>query len=352
MPRRSPPPFDQAEWLLDKLLAHPGCGTFKQLFTLLEYDKSSGLLSFHLKPPPREPGFNTDVGNLQRWRHLQFDTLRLIDLEAIGFTRTSRFFVIGCFPGGYSTYLLHTWPNSVGVGITPPSEDGGVGSAIPLDLLPRLDIRVEDLTLYDYAPEILNTPTSAPQTALLPLPFEPHTFDLVVCAAYLPARADPRPWRLTRLEVARILLGLLAVGNGGRMVIELEHIESPLTARLVIAFGRIADIETLKCSPIQKKRGKFELLVSGVRIDTLEFRDLTYGLQKLLHIMTYGGKKGKGRDLTSGDKDLITPWKSVLSPNGVNRIAEKGEKIWKVQYKAIQKHLQSKGIEIDNDQTN
>lgn len=236
--------------------------------------------------------------------------------------------------------------------ISLPPEDGGLGCAIPPNLHSRLDIRLDDITRYDYWPELSKPepprPPSSAAPVPAPLPFARHKFDLVLCAAYPPARSDTRPWRSTRHLVARALLALLAVYSGGTILLELSHIESPLVARLVIAFGRIATIASLKSQIIQKKRGSFDLLARGVRIDTPDFRNLIYGLQRLLQIMSYGGERGDGRNINWGEQDLITPWKEVLNPTGVEQIATQGVEIWEVQYRALKKALYSKGMEIDN----
>jgi hypothetical protein len=285
--------------------------------------------------------------------HASLLRYRVRDLRSIYF-HIANVYTCSCLPGGYSTYILRTCPHATGMGISLPPEAGGHGSAIPSDVAPRFDLRLADLTLFDLAPAVPKPEPPPPDNALAPIPFTPNEFDLVVCDAHhlrlQPDNNARRTWSWTRLLVSQILLALRAVYAGGTILLKLSRIECALTARILLAFSRIAGrVETVKSKVVHKTRGTFYLLARGVRVDTSEYRKLIHGLVKLWCVMTFDGEKGHGRDITWEEQDLITPWKEVLSPNGVNQIAQLGQEIWKIQHNALHKFLQSKGIEIDSD---
>lgn len=103
----------QAYWLTEALLEHPQGGTFRKLVAMREavshFDRAYCLTDFTvqdessrvdldalLRPPRHETNPNVSGGALQRWHHLAFDSLRMMDDEVIGgFTQTHRFLDIG-----------------------------------------------------------------------------------------------------------------------------------------------------------------------------------------------------------------------------------------------------------------
>jgi hypothetical protein len=264
-----------------------------------------------------------------------------------------------CNPGGYSTYILRTCPNSIGMGISLPVEDGGHGCAIPQDVRQRIDIRNLDITLLDLAPGLTKPEPPSPSGSralalvLAPIPFAAHSFDFVVCDAHhlrLHPDNDLRPWNWARVLVSQIILALRAVQSCGTIFLKLSRVERALTARILIAFCRISgNTHTIKPKVLHRKRGSFYLLARGVRVHTPECRRFVAGLQKLWCVMTFGGEKGYGREITWAEQDLITPWDMVMSPTGVNHIARLGRHMWRLQYEALHKFLLSQGIEINVD---
>ncbi|KAJ1300566.1 hypothetical protein OPQ81_002220 [Rhizoctonia solani] len=244
------------------------------------------------------------------------------------------------------------------MGITLPVEDAGHGCAISATLRPRIDIREMDLTLIDLAPTLQKPDSShisgsrALALHLVPLPFRRHEFDFVVYDAHhlrLHPDNEVRAWNWNRVLISQILLALRAVQAGGTIFLKLSCVERALTARILIAFTRIAGFtRTVKSKLLHVKRGSFYLLARDIRTHTLSYRHLIAGLEKLWHIMTFGGPHGFGRDMTWEEQDLITPWDEVMSPTGVNHIARFGRPMWEIQYKALLKFLKYQGIIYDD----
>ncbi|KAH7318007.1 hypothetical protein B0J17DRAFT_724302 [Rhizoctonia solani] len=266
--------------------------------------------------------------------------------STINFINSHRFLDIGCCPGGYSRFVMDTCPNATGMGISLSIPNGGHGLAIPEHLLPRFDLRLEDLTLFDLAPDWPDKP--ALSTELKPIPFTRNTFDLVICDAHYRQRQpinDPRPWSWTRLLISQLLLALYGVYPGGRLLLTLWRIESPLTAQILLALNRIsAGTYTLKSS-LHEMRPSFYLLALGVRTNCPEYTTLLYALKKLWWIVTFGEEGGQGRDVKWVEKEMISPWEDVMSPAGLAVITRLGTPVWDIQGDAILGFLQSRGID-------
>lgn len=203
-----------------------------------------------------------------------------------------------------------------------------------------------DLTNYDLAPKLAK-PLYMLQP-LQPLPFEPSSFDFVVCDGHS-LRLNPdnidRPWNWTRLYISQILLGLRTVSLGGTMFIKLSHVERPLTARILLALCRIANhVRTIKSPTLHVNRGSFYVLVQGVRTHSVEFRELVVGLERLWYVMSFEGEMGYGRMMEWEEGDVITSWEDVMSPHGLGNIVRLGTRMWQIQRDALGKWLQFKGV--------
>ncbi|CCO31031.1 hypothetical protein BN14_05065 [Rhizoctonia solani AG-1 IB] len=270
----------------------------------------------------------------------------------INFILTHRFLDIGCCPGGYSTLVMNICPNATGMGISLPVPDGGHGLAIPGPLLPRFDLQLADLTMFDLAPDFSDTPPSS--SSLQPIPFDRNTFDLVICDAHYRQRQpanDPRPWSGTRLYISQLLLALHAIHPGGRIFLTLWRVESPLTAQILLALDRIStSTHTLKSRSIHEQRPMFYVLAAGIQTNSSEYTTLVYSLKKLWWTMTFGDVGGQGRDATWTEKEMITPWDDVMTEAGLALISRLGTPVWDIQSNGLLRFLQSQGIELDVDQ--
>ncbi|CAE6422577.1 unnamed protein product [Rhizoctonia solani] len=349
----------KAKWLSDLLMQREDCNILRLLNAIRAMGWSSREVHNHF----REQRFNADFVKTEdtdrNWLQAMYDSLGYMDIANGRFVRTERFLDIGCNPGGYSTYILNTCPYSSGMGISLAVEDAGHGCAIPDTVRPRIDIREMDLTLINLAPSLSKpddsriTGSRALALHLVPLPFRRHEFDFVVCDAHH-LRQHPdneiRTWNWNRVLISQILLALRAVQGGGTIFLKLSCVERALTARILIAFTRIAgSTRTVKSKLLHRKRGSFYLLARDIRVYTQAYRQFVAGLEKLWHIMTFGGSDGFGRDMTWEEQDLIMPWDEMMSPSGVNHIVRLGKHMWRIQYEALLKFLKEQGVIYDDE---
>ncbi|KDN36450.1 hypothetical protein RSAG8_10842, partial [Rhizoctonia solani AG-8 WAC10335] len=349
----------KAKWLSDVLMAREDCRILRLLNAIRAMGWSSSEVDNHF----REQRFNADYVKHEdtdkSWAMTMYNSLGNMDLANNRFVRTERFLDLGCNPGGYSSYILSTCPYASGMGISLPVEDAGHGCAIPDVLRSRIDIREMDLTLINLAPNLPEPDTShitgsrALALHLVPLPFQRHEFDFVVCDAHhlrLHPDNEIRTWNWNRVLISQILLALRAVQGGGTIFLKLSRVERALTARILVAFTRISgSTRSVKSKFLHAKRGSFYLLARDIRTHTLAYRRFVAGLEKLWHTMTFGGPHEFGREMSWNEGDLIESWEYVMSPAGVNHIARLGKPMWEIQYKALLKFLKEQGVVYDFD---
>ncbi|KDN45710.1 hypothetical protein RSAG8_04794, partial [Rhizoctonia solani AG-8 WAC10335] len=229
----------KSQELLQSLMARPDCSVLVELVALRSQGWESENLDGVFLAQRTTADTNRSPEDDNRWLHLMCKSLGQMDKQK-RFISTSRFIDLGCFPGGYSTYILQKCPSATGLGISLPYEEGGHGLAIPANLLPRMELRTADLTKFDIAPSIPKP--QAPFTQLGPLPFDPNGFDLVVCDGHS-LRNNPdnidRPWNWTRLLISQLLIGLRAVSAGGTIFLKLSHPEKAIGARILLALCRV-----------------------------------------------------------------------------------------------------------------
>ncbi|CAE6514492.1 unnamed protein product [Rhizoctonia solani] len=346
---QSPSPDDSTTmskggWLREALKSHPDCQSFRRLCDHWEMYQTAFPTGPQTDNQPNGTDFVNEVTDEERAQHLR---LALQEMNTnLNFINSHRFLDIGCCPGGYSTLVMNICPNATGMGISLSVPEGGHGLAIPENLLARFDLRLEDLTMFDFAPDWSDKPS------LEPIPFTRNTFDLVICDAHYRQRQptnDPRPWSCTRLLVSQLLLALNGVHPGGRIFLTLWRVESPLVAQILLALDRIStSTHTLK-SPLHEIRPAFYLLALGIQTNASSYTTLVHALKKLWFIMTFSGESGQGRDITWTEKEMVTPWEDVMSQAGLALIARLGTHVWDVQSNALLRFLQSQRIQVDVD---
>ncbi|KAG9081921.1 hypothetical protein FRC07_014373 [Ceratobasidium sp. 392] len=326
-----------SQYLVAALLAREDCQVLKELNELRGMGWRSGIVHEHFTNQRHQADYNKHEGTDTFWANKMFQSMWHMDHMG-RFVQAKRFLDIGCCPGGYSTYVMRMCPQATGMGISLPVEEGGHGIAIPTDMLPRIDLVMKDLMAYDL-------PANQ-------LPFEPHTFDFVICDGhYLRLNPDNmrRPWNWTRLLVSQTLLGLRAVTLGGTMFIKLSHVERPLTARILLALCRISNhVRTVKSKVLHASRGSFYVLAQGIRTTSQEYKELVSGLERLWHILNFEGWQGCGREISWAEQDHVTPWTEAMSPRGVMCIVRLGTKMWQIQRDGLRELLKWKGVDTDN----
>ncbi|KAJ1302111.1 hypothetical protein OPQ81_000942 [Rhizoctonia solani] len=342
----------KSQELLQALMARRDCTALVELVALRSQGWQSENLDSVFLAQRTTADTNRSPEYDDKWLQLMCKSLGQMDRQK-RFINTSRFIDLGCFPGGYSTYILQKCPLATGFGISLPFEEGGHGLAIPANLLPRMELRTADLTNFDLAPSIPKP--QAPFTQLGPMPFELNTFDLVVCDGHS-LRNNPdnndRPWNWTRLLISQLLMGLRAVSPGGTIFLKLSHPEKAIGARVLLALCRIAYlVRTVKPQPLHAIRGTFYVIAQQVSTNSTDYQSLVESLEKLWYIMSFEGEAGYGREITWEEEDMITNWGEVMSESGLENIARLGAEVWRIQYNALRKMFHARGIGSGQNQT-
>ncbi|EUC61115.1 ribosomal RNA large subunit methyltransferase J [Rhizoctonia solani AG-3 Rhs1AP] len=343
----------KSQELLQALMARPNCSILVELVSLRSQGWESETLDGVFLAQRTTADTNRSPRDDARWLQTMCKSLRQMDRQK-KFIMATRFLDLGCFPGGYSTYILQKCPLATGLGISLPFEEGGHGLAIPAKLLPRMELRTADLTNFDLAPSIPKP--QAPFTQLGPLSFESNSFDLVVCDGHS-LRNNPdnidRPWNWTRLLVSQLLMGLRAVSDGGTIFIKLSHLEKAIGARILLALCQVArPVQTVKPQPLHAIRGTFYVIAQQVSTNSAAYQTLVQSLERLWYIMSFEGECGYGREITWEEEDMIIDWVEVMSERGLNQLARLGAEVWRIQCDALRKMLNARGIGAGEAQTN
>ncbi|KAF8699827.1 FtsJ-like methyltransferase, partial [Rhizoctonia solani] len=338
----------KSQELLQALLARPDCAILVELVALRSQGWESESLDSVFLAQRTTADTNRSPEDDTKWLHLMCKSLSQMDRQK-RFIHTNRFIDIGCFPGGYSTYILQKCPLATGLGISLPFEDGGHGLAIPADLLPRMELRTADLTNFDLAPSIPKPQTLFVQLGTLP--FELNSFDLVVCDGHS-LRNNPdnmeRPWNWTRLLISQLLMGLRAVSAGGTIFLKLSHLEKALGARILLALCRVArSVRTIK-PQLHAIRGTFYVIAQQISIKSTNYRILVESLERLWYNMSFEGETGYGRAITWEEENTILNWDEVVSEGGLDKLARFGAEVWGVQCNALRRMLHARGIGAKN----
>ncbi|CAE6505261.1 unnamed protein product [Rhizoctonia solani] len=343
----------KSQELLEALMARPDCAVLVELVALRSQGWESETLDGVFLAQRTTADTNRSPEDDKRWLQTMCKSLGQMDRQK-RFVNASRFLDLGCFPGGYSTYILQKCPSATGLGISLPFEEGGHGLAIPANLLPRMELRTADLTKFDLAPSIPKP--QAPFTQPGPLPFELNGFDFVVCDGHSlrnnPDNVD-RPWNWTRLLISQLLIGLRAVSVGGTIFLKLSHPDKAIGARILLALCRVArSVRTVKPQPLHAIRGTFYVIAQQISVDSTGYQTLVESLERLWYAMSFDGEAGYGRAITWEEEDMIIDWEEVMSERGLDKLARLGSEVWRIQCNALRKMLNARGVGAGQSQTN
>ncbi|CAE6540550.1 unnamed protein product [Rhizoctonia solani] len=316
----------KSQELLQALMARPNCSVLVELVALRSQGWESESLDGVFLAQRTTADTSRSAQDDNKWLHLMCKSLNQMDRQK-KFINASRFLDLGCFPGGYSTYILQKCPSATGFGISLPFEEGGHGLAIPANLLPRMELRTADLTNFDLAPSIPKP--QSPFTQLGPLPFESNSFDLV------------------------LLIGLRAVTAGGTIFVKLSHPEKAIGARILLALCQVARlVRTVKPQPLHAIRGTFYVIAQQVSTDSEEYQTLVQSLERLWYTMSFEGEAGYGREITWEEEDKIINWAEVTGESGLDKLARLGAEVWRIQCNALRKMLNARGIGAGKSEVN
>jgi len=336
----------RSETLTRALVARKDCDILADLIFLRdEGEKSERVNEYYENQRRYKWPLDTRPLNPMSYINTYSSALQNMNQAAQHFLQTKRFLDLGCSPGGYSTYILRTNPQATGIGISLPLEFGAPDLYIPSELLPRIDVHINDLMNYDLAPSIPSP--ASPVQPILPLPFKLASFDLIICDSRWVRHPDNerRPWNWTRLIISQLLISLRAVSSGGTIFLRLSCVERTLTGRILLAMCRIANIvRCVKSDTFQATRSYFYVLAQRVDRGTGEFRNLVIALERLWYLMTFEGEEGYGRDITPEDEDSITSEEDLTSEEGLLKIVQLGTPVWNIQHSALSYFLHKKGV--------
>ncbi|KAF7337909.1 hypothetical protein MVEN_02014100 [Mycena venus] len=214
-----------------------------------------------------------------------------------------RFLDLGCYPGGFTSYILSKNSSAQGLGISSEIENGG--HRFLLEDRHRSSKR----------------------------------FDIVLLDGHqLRRQPSARPGDWDRLLVSQIIIGLQAIKKGGTLVIKLADAEQINTAKLLHMFDVLStSLETFKPRYMHANRGTFYVIVKGMgegrgatRLSTLvnSFKELWVDL-------TIGGADGAGRVLNDEDLDFIVSTMEVRQAKNLDRLIDLSRRVWEVQARAL-----------------
>ncbi|KAH7334399.1 hypothetical protein B0J17DRAFT_770749 [Rhizoctonia solani] len=305
----------EAKWLTEVLLDRPDCDNFRKLEALYRGIRAAGVTHRFRPPSPTTPDL------VAQWADIMYGVFHAMNCslgDLYGFLRSmTRFLVVGSNPGGFTRFILEH-SNARGVGVSLPVDSGGIGLAIPPDdrfELHELDVLdlVSHFQLSDPMPRAL--------------PFTCTQFELIVLDI-----TSSRP----RILIAQLLLALHTIYNGGQILLTLSCIERPLTARILIAFSKIADyLDTYKPPQVQAWSGLFYLHARVVRTDTPAYRKLKDNLQRLWNRI----HSTHTEDPTWDEQDLISPWEEVMKKSNVDLVVKLGNPLWGTRLAALHRAL-------------
>ncbi|KAH9855296.1 hypothetical protein C2E23DRAFT_724548 [Lenzites betulinus] len=261
-----------------------------------------------------------------------------------------KFLDIGCAPGGFSLYILHSHLNVRGVGIVLPEFQGSEGSML----------RPTDTACYKHIGDPSADEYSRPATSL---PRLPDTFYAPYSLVYMdgrPVHADidspsdpytpepPPPTKMSPTAIAhfigQLLVTLGSVELGGTIVMRLAHIERAPAAQLVYLLDMIS--ETLVLHQPQGS-ASFYAVAKGVGADTIVAAPLLKRYIKALHLLwdelSTGAGLQRGR-LVERELGRVIPAPAVLESRGyLDRLVELASPVWAAQARALRDVLQREG---------
>ncbi|KAJ1302123.1 hypothetical protein OPQ81_000952 [Rhizoctonia solani] len=296
----------EAQWLTEALLGRSDCDIFRKLEELRHHIRAMGFTPCFRSPAPASSQPTIEHADVMYW------VLQCMDQASElpkGFARHTAWFLdIGSKSEGFSRYILGN-PRARGVGV-----NLDVWAASPSN---RFELC--ELNLFDLVSCYL-------QSDLHSLPLSHNKFDFIIL--------DEDPSK-PRLLVAQLLLALHTVHDGGQILMTLQAIERPLTARILIAFSRIADLVSVSKPQVQTWGSHFYMHAQTIRVDTPAY----WKLKDNLHRLWNQTHTTHTRDPTWDEEDLITPWEEVMDESCMDLIAKLGNPLWGTQLKALNKAL-------------
>ncbi|KAF8532277.1 hypothetical protein JB92DRAFT_3138452 [Gautieria morchelliformis] len=290
-----------------------------------------------------------------KWREVYYNGMkRLVNkTKVLPPDNLTRFLDVGCCPGGYSKYMLKTFPNVRGVGISLEEQHGGYPLRIGWKESDRYEMHWGDLSFYDIC-RPASSPHPRDDLPSLPLPFGPNGFQLVILDAHrrpLPGQEATSLREYDRLLMSQLIVGLQCVDPGGTLIITLKDVACLRTAQILYMLDEISKTTvTFKDLYHQGPSGVFHAIATGIGLDDHSTATLYAHLERLKAVwweLTYGGEEGKGRELLESDLHFIVDH-DKLAETYLARLKELGKMPWRVQESALKKIFHNHGQRGDH----
>ncbi|KAJ8096314.1 hypothetical protein AAF712_013383 [Marasmius tenuissimus] len=237
------------------------------------------------------------------------------------------FLDVGCCPGGFSSYILSTYPHARGSGVSLPVDKGGHALLLEEALQPRFDLIWADITLF----QLGNTLTLNP--SFTPFPFSPEHpgYDLIILDGHPLRTAGPDVHALgDKLLISSLILGLWCINRGGTIIMKLSMPDRKITAQILYMFDVLSgDLRTWKPVHIHATRSTFYAIARnfGCGGHAPRYNEIFERLRHLWEALVGADVlgNGRGRRLLPSDLDFI--------------VDDAGLKDYSKRLKALSKHL-------------
>ncbi|EGN99288.1 hypothetical protein SERLA73DRAFT_73821 [Serpula lacrymans var. lacrymans S7.3] len=255
------------------------------------------------------------------------------------------FLDLGCCPGGFTSYILDSNRKAAGLGISLEVEQGGHMSLLSEKDLERFSITYTDLTYFQLAA----TRIEDVRLSDIPVCIQERQFDIVLLDAHhLRMQLNGKHWDYCRLQIAQLIIALMAIRDNGTIVMKLSNPHRDSTAQLLYMLD-VLSLNLILCKPqsMHANRGTFYAIAKGFGLGSQHERLDVFlkGLQELWVQITFGGEERTGRYMEHGDLDFIVTME-CLAENYVDRLVELCRDVWAVQANVLWKMFIKKGIPV------
>ncbi|KAL0577584.1 hypothetical protein V5O48_004416 [Marasmius crinis-equi] len=217
------------------------------------------------------------------------------------------FLDVGCCPGGFSSYILSTFPQVHGTGVSLPVERGGHALLLEEEIKPRFDLLWADLTFLHLG----NAQNFEPSFAPFPFGISHPGFELVILDGHPLRTAGPDVHILgDRLLISSLIFGLWCVQRGGTIVMKLSMPDRKISAQILYMLDILSgDLRTWKPVHIHATRSTFYAVARnfGNGPQASRYHGILTSLKSLWDELMLGSseKPGKDRRLLDHDLDFI-----------------------------------------------
>ncbi|EGN99289.1 hypothetical protein SERLA73DRAFT_90613 [Serpula lacrymans var. lacrymans S7.3] len=337
---------DEHRFALEPLIRERGVDEFVELMKLKRKGWEAESLDHHFQQQ-RIVADNSGEKETRIWFIRMRGVLSEINdaSRCIPAKREMSFLDVGCCPGGFTSYIMSTNRRATGVGISLEVESGGHESIISPKLMKKFHIIYADLTYFRF------TSTHYEDERLRDIPncIREQRYDLILLDAHhLRKQAKNVGWNYHRLQIAQLIIALMAIGDNGTIVMKLSNPHRDFPAQMLYMLD-VLSLNLILCKPtsMHGNRGTFYAIAKGFGLGSQCTRSDVFlkGLQELWVQLTFGGEEGKGRYMKRGDLDFVVTME-CLAEHYVDRLVDLCRGVWAVQAEALRNMFRRKGISV------